>query len=87
MHTCRPQYFKLLDQCVSQIVLHKNGIDPDFNYTKKFDVEVDPLIGTFDLRRKRVGCVADSGYGAGGLGGVVDILGFSIVTPTLTTHL
>ena len=50
-------------------MLHKNGIDPDFNYTKKFDVEVDPLIGTFDLRRKRVGCVADSGHGAGGLGG------------------
>ena len=69
LHTCRPQYFKLLDQCVSQIVLHKNGIDPDFHYTKKFDVEVDPLIGTFDLQRKRVGCVADSEHGAGGLGG------------------
>ena len=41
----RPQYFKLLDQCVSQIVLHKSGIDPDFHYTKKFNVDVDPLIG------------------------------------------
>lgn len=59
---CRPQYFKLLDQCVSQIVLHKNGIDPDFHYTKKFDVEVDPLIGMFWRKRVR----SDSGHRAGG---------------------
>ena len=43
----RPQYFKLLEQCVSQIVLHKSGIDPDFHYTKKFNVDVDPLIGEY----------------------------------------
>lgn len=30
---------------MSQIVLHKSGIDPDFHYTKKFMVDVDPLIG------------------------------------------
>ena len=42
----RPQYFKLLDQCTSQIVLHKSGVDPDFHYTKKFNVDVDNLIGT-----------------------------------------
>ena len=41
----RPQYFKLLDQCTSQIVLHKSGVDPDFHYTKKFNVDVDNLIG------------------------------------------
>ena len=29
---------------MSQIVLHKSGIDPDFNYTRKFSVDVDPLI-------------------------------------------
>ena len=44
----RPQFFKLLDQCVTQIVLHKSGIDPDFHYTKKFNVDVDPLIGTYN---------------------------------------
>ncbi len=44
----RPQFFKLLDQCVTQIVLHKSGIDPDFYYTKKFNVDVDPLIGTYN---------------------------------------
>jgi len=42
---CRPQYFKVLDQCVSQIVLHKSGIDPDFHYTQKFSLDVDPLVG------------------------------------------
>ena len=41
----RPQYFKLLDQCTAQIVLHKSGVDPDFHYTKKFNVDVDNLIG------------------------------------------
>ena len=41
----RPQYYKLIEQCVSQIVLHKSGIDPDFHHTKKFNVDVDPLIG------------------------------------------
>lgn len=26
-------------------MLHKSGIDPDFHYTKKFSLDVDPLIG------------------------------------------
>uniref|UniRef100_A0A665UIK5 Diaphanous related formin 1 n=1 Tax=Echeneis naucrates TaxID=173247 RepID=A0A665UIK5_ECHNA len=26
----RPQYYKLIDECIAQIVLHKNGADPDF---------------------------------------------------------
>ncbi|KAK2849116.1 hypothetical protein Q5P01_008950 [Channa striata] len=26
----RPQYYKLLDECIAQVVLHKNGADPDF---------------------------------------------------------
>ena len=30
---------------MSQIVLHKSGIDPDFHYTQKFSLDVDPLIG------------------------------------------
>ena len=46
MLSYRPQYFKLLDQCTAQIVLHKSGVDPDFHYTKKFNVDVDNLIGT-----------------------------------------
>lgn len=30
----RQQYFKLIDECVSQIVLHRDGMDPDFTYRK-----------------------------------------------------
>eukprot|EP00731_Ephydatia_muelleri_P030908 Em0022g422a len=48
----RPQYFKLIDACVTQIVLHKNGIDPDFSYTQKFKIDVDNLIeGLVDKAR------------------------------------
>ena len=50
----RPQYFKLLDQCTAQIVLHKSGIDPDFHYTRKFQVDVDNLIGTYAVRMMSV---------------------------------
>ena len=43
----RPQYFKLVDKCVSQIVLHKGGLDPDFHYTRKFTIDVDGIVGKF----------------------------------------
>ena len=43
----RPQYFKLIEECVSQIVLHKSGTDPDFRYTRRFDVEVEHLVGKY----------------------------------------
>ena len=41
----RPQYFKLVDKCVSQIVLHRGGLDPDFHYTRKFLIDVDGIVG------------------------------------------
>ena len=28
----RPAYYKLVEECVSQIILHKSGCDPDFRY-------------------------------------------------------
>merc|ERR1719233_2509875 len=40
----RPAYFKLIEECVSQIVLHKSGCDPDFRATKRFNIDVEPLI-------------------------------------------
>ncbi|XP_074838956.1 protein diaphanous homolog 3 [Carettochelys insculpta] len=40
----RPQYFKLIDECVSQIVLHRSGTDPDFTYRKKLDINLSHLI-------------------------------------------
>lgn len=39
-YLARPQYYKLIDECIAQIVLHKNGADPDFKCRKlKFDIE------------------------------------------------
>lgn len=40
----RPQYFKIIDECVSQIVLHRSGTDPDFGYRKRLDVDFSHLL-------------------------------------------
>ncbi|XP_059507469.1 protein diaphanous homolog 2 isoform X3 [Stegostoma tigrinum] len=40
----RPQYYKIIEECVSQIVLHRNGVDPDFEYRKRLDVDFSHLI-------------------------------------------
>ncbi|XP_065487969.1 protein diaphanous homolog 3 [Caloenas nicobarica] len=40
----RPQYFKLIEECVSQIVLHRSGTDPDFTYRKRLDVDFSHLV-------------------------------------------
>ena len=48
----RPEYYRLIEECVSQIVLHNRGVDPDFHYTKRFSVNVDTLIeGMVDKAR------------------------------------
>uniref|UniRef100_A0A672SMQ9 Diaphanous related formin 1 n=1 Tax=Sinocyclocheilus grahami TaxID=75366 RepID=A0A672SMQ9_SINGR len=43
-YMARPQYYKLIDECTAQIVLHRNGCDPDFK-CRKFDLDVGHLIG------------------------------------------
>lgn len=45
----RAQYYKLIEECVTQIVLHKSGLDPDFRHTKRFDIDVEPLLGKVRL--------------------------------------
>merc|ERR550519_1836284 len=40
----RPAYYKLIEECISQIVLHKSGCDPDFRATQRFNIDVEPLI-------------------------------------------
>ncbi|KAK2720795.1 hypothetical protein QYM36_004609, partial [Artemia franciscana] len=52
----RLSYFKLIEECVSQIVLHKNGCDPDFQ-KKKFDFDVGPLIENLTERSRLEGDV------------------------------
>uniref|UniRef100_A0A4W5MFR7 Diaphanous-related formin 2 n=1 Tax=Hucho hucho TaxID=62062 RepID=A0A4W5MFR7_9TELE len=41
----RPQYYKVIEECVSQVVLHRNGMDPDFGYRERLDVDFTHLIG------------------------------------------
>uniref|UniRef100_A0A8C9DQT6 Diaphanous related formin 3 n=1 Tax=Prolemur simus TaxID=1328070 RepID=A0A8C9DQT6_PROSS len=40
----RQQYFKLIDECVSQIVLHRDGMDPDFTYRKRLDLDLTQFV-------------------------------------------
>ena len=40
----RPQYYRFIDECVAQVVLHKNGADPDFK-CRNLDLNVEALIG------------------------------------------
>uniref|UniRef100_G1KDA5 Diaphanous related formin 3 n=1 Tax=Anolis carolinensis TaxID=28377 RepID=G1KDA5_ANOCA len=43
-HCIRPLYFKLIEECISQIVLHRSGIDPDFSYRKRLDVDFSHIL-------------------------------------------
>ncbi|CAG5990852.1 unnamed protein product, partial [Menidia menidia] len=39
-YLARPQYYQLIDECIAQIVLHRNGADPDFKCRKlSFNIE------------------------------------------------
>ncbi|XP_058252712.1 protein diaphanous homolog 2 isoform X5 [Hemibagrus wyckioides] len=40
----RPQYYKVIEECVAQIVLHRSGMDPDFGYRERLDVDFTQLI-------------------------------------------
>uniref|UniRef100_A0A8D8WRH5 Protein diaphanous homolog 3 n=2 Tax=Cacopsylla melanoneura TaxID=428564 RepID=A0A8D8WRH5_9HEMI len=40
----RLAYYKLLEECVSQIVLHRGGCDPDFRSSRRFQLDVQPLV-------------------------------------------
>ncbi|CAH2275884.1 diaphanous homolog 1 isoform X2 [Pelobates cultripes] len=42
-YDARPQYYKLIDEVVSQIILHKNGADPDFK-CKRLNIDIEGLI-------------------------------------------
>ncbi|KAJ0002428.1 hypothetical protein NQD34_007577 [Periophthalmus magnuspinnatus] len=42
-YLARPQYYKLIDECIGQIVLHKNGADPDFK-CRHLNLNIESLI-------------------------------------------
>ena len=48
----RLAYYRLIEEVISQIVLSKNGIDPDFRRTT-LNVDVEPLIGTWRVKNCR----------------------------------
>lgn len=41
----RPAYFRLIEEAISQIVLTKSGVDPDFRAHRRFEFDVDQLLG------------------------------------------
>nr|XP_060625366.1 protein diaphanous homolog 3 isoform X1 [Anolis sagrei ordinatus] len=43
-HCIRSLYFKLIEECISQIVLHRSGIDPDFSYRKRLDIDFSHVL-------------------------------------------
>lgn len=53
-HLIRPAYYKLIEECVSQIVLHKSGCDPDFKANRKFQIDVAPLIDSLVGKSRRL---------------------------------
>ncbi|XP_035016980.1 protein diaphanous homolog 1 isoform X3 [Hippoglossus stenolepis] len=42
-YLARPQYYKLIDECIAQIVLHRNGADPDFK-CRNLSLNIEGLI-------------------------------------------
>ncbi|XP_036281172.1 protein diaphanous homolog 1 isoform X3 [Pipistrellus kuhlii] len=42
-YEARPQYYRLIEECISQIVLFKNGADPDFK-CRHLQIDIEGLI-------------------------------------------
>ncbi len=40
----RYAYFRLIEECVSKIVLHRDGRDPDFDCGSKFVIDLETLL-------------------------------------------
>uniref|UniRef100_A0A6Q2YCH1 Diaphanous-related formin 3 n=1 Tax=Esox lucius TaxID=8010 RepID=A0A6Q2YCH1_ESOLU len=51
----RSQYFKIIDECVSQIVLHRSGTDPDFTYRKRLDFD-EEYLGRQEAQAQLLSC-------------------------------
>ncbi|XP_052277097.1 protein diaphanous homolog 2-like isoform X4 [Dreissena polymorpha] len=47
----RPQFYKLIEECVTQIVLHRNGFDPDFR-KPRFEIDVNYLLDNLTEKSK-----------------------------------
>ena len=47
----RPAYYKLIEECVSQVVLHKSGVDPNFK-SRDFHIDTSVLLDDLVERSK-----------------------------------
>uniref|UniRef100_A0A182NAZ0 Diaphanous n=1 Tax=Anopheles dirus TaxID=7168 RepID=A0A182NAZ0_9DIPT len=52
-HQYRPAYFKLIEECVSQIVLHKSGYDPNFE-CRDFHIDTTTLLDDMAEKTKQM---------------------------------
>ncbi|KFB49099.1 diaphanous [Anopheles sinensis] len=52
-HQYRPAYFKLIEECVSQIVLHKSGCDPNFE-SRDFHIDTSTLLDDMAEKTKQL---------------------------------
>ncbi|XP_053672897.1 protein diaphanous isoform X2 [Anopheles nili] len=52
-HLHRPAYFKLIEECVSQIVLHKSGYDPNFE-SRDFHIDTSTLLDDMAEKTKQM---------------------------------
>uniref|UniRef100_A0A182RGP4 Diaphanous n=1 Tax=Anopheles funestus TaxID=62324 RepID=A0A182RGP4_ANOFN len=52
-HQYRPAYFKLIEECVSQIVLHKSGYDPNFD-SRDFHIDTSTLLDDMAEKTKQM---------------------------------
>uniref|UniRef100_A0A915JFD6 Uncharacterized protein n=1 Tax=Romanomermis culicivorax TaxID=13658 RepID=A0A915JFD6_ROMCU len=43
-YSVRTAYYKLIEEVISQIILYKNGVDPDFRAHKRFQIDVEDTI-------------------------------------------
>ncbi|RNA21671.1 diaphanous -like protein [Brachionus plicatilis] len=55
----RYSYFRLIEECVARIALHKDGRDPDFNYGPKLDFDIDSMLSS--LKESAQNEISDNG--------------------------
>ena len=46
----RYSYYRLVEECVAKIVLHRDGRDPDFECGSKFDLDVDSMLSKYNIK-------------------------------------
>ena len=44
----RTQYYRLLEECIGLIVLHRCGLDPDFRYGRQLQLDTDSVLKQLD---------------------------------------